>query len=359
MCGIAGFICFNKDRPTREEIRQLHESILHRGTDASGMGFLAPDNRFAVLKAPIPADELHKRSQINRFLATIPDHMILHTRATTKGSELINANNHPVEFGNWIVVHNGMIRNDDGIFNHYRQDRFAEVDTASIPLVLDKEPEYLKALSMVNGSWAIAAVQRDPFRLIIGRENNPVSMALDMRRGILFWASEGRAMDGALSIDEGRLFSYKGFNFTRDTRWKCFDAPRDFVYEIDFRGLITKNEVKLNHSLAPSVYVGSRHMDFVGRDPEDTRDWHNRQVWSHPSVARSRAVKETVCFVQVTHRIVNERQKVVAVRCTGPECGAITSAKWLMKVAYRCPQCDRTLKGWRKEEEIDATTGAG
>lgn len=347
MCGIAGYICFDKHRPSLDEVISLHVSIQHRGMEAAGVGFLDDSGEFAMIKGPLKAEELHKRSQMGKFLSEVPSHLLMHTRMPTKGEPEVNANNHPIEYKDWMVVHNGHIRNDDGIFSHYRKDRFAEVDSAAIALILGEEENYLDALARITGSWAIAALHRNPLRLVIARENNPVAIGLDMKRGILFWASEMRSLADVFN-SEGRVFSYHGFTFRRETQWRFWEVARDTAYEVTLEGLIDKHEVKWDYSKAPSVVVAR---DLTQH--RETREWFSNEKNVHRRHGDARAAREadSLVFVPPQNRIVNERGKVTHVKCPRARCEAITSALWLMKRDYMCPHCECKLKGWCSETD--------
>jgi hypothetical protein len=309
--------------------------------EAAGFGFLDDSGEFAMIKGPIKAEELHKRTQAGRFLNEIPSHLLMHTRMPTKGEPEENANNHPIEYRDWLVVHNGHIRNDDGIFSHYRKPRFAEVDSAAIALILGEEANYLDALNRITGTWAIAALHRNPMTLVLAKEHNPIAIGLDMKRGILFWASEMRSL-GEVFNTEGKVFSFHGFSFRKETQWRFWEVARDTAYEVTLGGLVEKHEIKWDYTNAPSA-IAARETP-----PKHDRWLGNRDRGQ--SLNRIREV-DSLVFVPPQNRIVNERGKVTHVKCPRGRCEAITSALWLMRRNYHCPHCETKLKGWCAEND--------
>lgn len=63
--------------------------------------------------------------------------LIGHNRYKTKGDNTVNENNHPFETEHFVVVHNGMIRNDEYLKKLYQLDYTPEVDSFIIPALLE------------------------------------------------------------------------------------------------------------------------------------------------------------------------------------------------------------------------------
>lgn len=201
MCGIAGWYAWGKARPNADIVRGLLLAQQTRGMDAAGFAYFEPDtNKVIVRKQQGPAAKLidDVPVEIWRRVASSPIGL-LHARASTKGSEKNNENNHPVTGGGWTVVHNGHVRNDDELWDHYmREDkslkRWAEVDTSAIPLVLSRGSTYidsLERLAILGGSVTTAALSlAQPTHLALARlGSNDLYLVADTENSILYYTS--------------------------------------------------------------------------------------------------------------------------------------------------------------------------
>ncbi len=132
MCGIAGF--FGSDTTdlfnTPELLRELLEGIEHRGREATGVSWWGADNDKPaavwpmLLKAPMAATQF-----VHEYEATLSDAantnlVIAHTRLPTQGDKRHAVNNHPIDHGLIVGVHNGCVYNDAEIFRQLNCDRF-------------------------------------------------------------------------------------------------------------------------------------------------------------------------------------------------------------------------------------------
>ena len=140
MCGIAGVICFGDYRVEPAFLKGLLTANADRGKDATGIAY-EEDGRITVRKAPIQVKPFIESLETMGKWASIAASpiVLLHTRSTTVGAAAQNENNHPVVHGQWAVIHNGIISNDDEVFEHFGTSRFAAVDTAALVLALARE----------------------------------------------------------------------------------------------------------------------------------------------------------------------------------------------------------------------------
>jgi len=153
---------------------------------------------------------IKRKGRATEVIATLPSGTLemiaqspialFHARATTQGTEDNNENNHPIALGDWTVVHNGVIQNDDDLFRYYKDPRPAEVDSIAIPLVLSKGSTYEESLSHLSvlGGSATAALWsiRQPHHIALFRLGHN-DLYLYYRGNILYWSSSPYA---------GRLF---------------------------------------------------------------------------------------------------------------------------------------------------------
>ena len=116
MCGIAGYSLSGSSSVDRTlSAQSLLAGIAERGADAVGYAHRGPSGPVEVHKQRSGASEL--LDQI-----TIPAEAVealVHVRDYTKGHPSIAANNHPVRHGPVVGIHNGIIVNDDELFEQH------------------------------------------------------------------------------------------------------------------------------------------------------------------------------------------------------------------------------------------------
>lgn len=195
ICGIAGWVSWDeKVHPKVSTIHSMLRANQTRGQDAAGIAYLKGGEVYRR-KAPITANKLIETLTTPEWEEISHSPIgLLHTRAQTKGSSKQNTNNHPVSGFGWLVVHNGMIMNDDDLYDYYKAERFAEVDTAAIPLVLSRGEtldDQIKQITTLGGSATFAAWQVSaPRRVILARlGHNELYMFLDPVSKILYFSS--------------------------------------------------------------------------------------------------------------------------------------------------------------------------
>src|ERR1700686_1746977 len=106
MCGIAGYsLRSSSDLERTLAAQALLAAIAERGADAVGYAYRAPsDTHVTVVKQRTPASRLLDRMS---FPAEA-NQLLVHVRDYTKGPPSISANNHPVQHGPIVGIHNGI-----------------------------------------------------------------------------------------------------------------------------------------------------------------------------------------------------------------------------------------------------------
>lgn len=204
MCGIAGWFTWSDQRLSKNRIARLWIENEFRGKDAAGVAYLQ-DQKLMYLKQRGRASELI-RSIDDRTWENIvrSPYGLLHTRAATQGSPATNENNHPVVANDWAVVHNGIIWNDDPLFEHFKVTRPAEVDSAAINLVLGQGAsveESLPHVCTLRGSASVAAAHAyRPGEIVLFRLSGPpVHLYWLPSISTLVWSSDA---DGHKAIED-------------------------------------------------------------------------------------------------------------------------------------------------------------
>lgn len=107
MCGIGAVI---SDKEIGKFGERFAKGLLYllqeRGTDAFGF-FARNEQQNYLYKIPLSVEEFIKAEgtiRLENFYL-----VIMHTRATTRGSKIFNKNNHPFYYGDAVLVHNGSV----------------------------------------------------------------------------------------------------------------------------------------------------------------------------------------------------------------------------------------------------------
>lgn len=204
MCGIAGFSLSPADVGSVNSRKLAHDLLLgieHRGKDATGIAWWSKAGEVIIDKTDKTATEYLKlgRGSIGRSTHAA----ICHVRLATQGSKKNAVNNHPVRTGHITGVHNGVIWNDDELFEEMQCVRHGQVDTESIFAAIahgeDKlDKDLLKRLEYISGSMAIGWFEDEtPGILQLAKgEQSPLVVAVTASGSFIF-ASEWDAIEDA------------------------------------------------------------------------------------------------------------------------------------------------------------------
>ena len=211
MCGILG-MAFQKGHTMKdsEEVQEIWRRLLVesnvRGSNATGCAFINLHEAM-VIKHNIPSrrfvDTNYYKTVVEKRLRMNGDHVeplvvLGHTRLKTKGEPTNTHNNHPILTNRVIGVHNGVISNDDAIFDIYKMYRKAQVDSEVIFRLIEHhiendnemEAAIKKTAKVLLGGFACATVQVDiPWVLWLFRSGNPIYAVRYPKRGLILFAS--------------------------------------------------------------------------------------------------------------------------------------------------------------------------
>ena len=195
MCGIAGYSFHRASRVDRTLAAQaLLAGIAERGADAAGYAYRGPAEDLWFHKQRSGASALLDRLAIPQEA----NQAILHVRDYTKGHPGIEANNHPVRHGAVKGIHNGIIVNDEEIFDRYgfeRHEPDMTVDSEAIFALVDAYGPTPEVLEELCGSMATAWFdEREPDTVYIARG---VGRPLWLGEGLseAFFASTKKALE--------------------------------------------------------------------------------------------------------------------------------------------------------------------
>ncbi|RZN13675.1 MAG: glutamine--fructose-6-phosphate transaminase (isomerizing) [Methanosarcinales archaeon] len=179
MCGIVGYLGSSSAQPV---LFDLLKRLEYRGYDSAGIAIM--NESINVFKTKGSVDDL---------ISVTPDLKgcsgIGHTRWATHGkASSENAHPHCCDTDKIAVVHNGIIENyielREKLINSGHEFR-SETDTEVLPHLIeehynnDLESTVRHALSMVRGSYALAAISsNDPDKIVVARKDSPLVLGL-------------------------------------------------------------------------------------------------------------------------------------------------------------------------------------
>lgn len=125
MCGIFGQLTFNIQ--SKSHLRTLSDYSRRRGVDSSG--FVYFDDGYHVLRANYDIRKLLSESEYGK-----PTIAMGHSRLVTNGLN----DNQPVIRDGIIVIHNGIITNEQEIWGKINKSREFQIDSEAINVIVDR-----------------------------------------------------------------------------------------------------------------------------------------------------------------------------------------------------------------------------
>ena len=234
MCGIVGFI--GNKTPAHNLIKIL-KRLEYRGYDSSGLAYLS-GKKINAIKAAGEISNLENKVN-NKLQVSLA---LCHTRWATHGAPTeINTHPHLSVNGVWAVVHNGIIENylDLKCRLKLKDKILSQTDTAVLTQFLEERNvqtinDFINAFKLVQGSFAIAAINKTSKALFLAKNKSPLYVAEN--NGKFLVASDPVCFSGfskayyELKDNEFALISHKKLQFY------------NFLGE-----KIVKNEVKLEN----------------------------------------------------------------------------------------------------------------
>ena len=238
MCGIAGYSLNPESNVNRTLAAQaLLAGIAERGADAVGYAHRGSGVSVTVHKRRSGASQLLDEVDVPAASTQV----LVHVRDYTKGHPTIEANNHPIRHGAVIGIHNGIIVNDERIFDHYGFERAhpeMTVDSEAIFALAEHSRSAPEALEELHGAMASAWLdERVSSTLFLARAvGRPLWIGTAGKE--LFFASTRDALEVLEStlrlslrkreVDEGTLLTVED---GRAARLERFQPDRSYVEE--------------------------------------------------------------------------------------------------------------------------------
>ncbi len=194
MCGIIGYL---GDRDATPILMDGLKRLEYRGYDSAGVAVMQPGAaRSSVTKSEAKVDDLIAKLKEDMPAGQLG---IGHTRWATHGKPtVINAHPHTDCHGRISVVHNGIIENFAEIRDELEREGhefMSETDTEVVPHLIEKyyRGDFLsavrRALSRINGAYALAMFSLDDPELLVGARLN-APLVVGIGEGEYFVASD-------------------------------------------------------------------------------------------------------------------------------------------------------------------------
>jgi glucosamine 6-phosphate synthetase-like amidotransferase/phosphosugar isomerase protein len=236
MCGIAGYSLEPGAGIARTLAAQaLLAGIAERGADAVGYAHRSPGEGFVVHKRRSGASALLGELEVPQQASEV----LVHVRDFTKGHPTIEANNHPVQHGDVVGIHNGIIVNDEEIFETHGLERDRpemSVDSEAIFALAESYGARGATLEELRGSMAAAWLHADqPGVLYLARGVGRPLWVGGSTEGV-FFASTKHALNVCeyfmrlplrkRELDEGTLLRIEHGS---EAGSECFKLDRNFT----------------------------------------------------------------------------------------------------------------------------------
>jgi glucosamine 6-phosphate synthetase-like amidotransferase/phosphosugar isomerase protein len=175
VCGIFAYITKSGKGLDLALLRRIAAETERRGHHAFGLAWIAADGAIHTFKRPGPVTaNLVDVDQCRGAAAVIG-----HCRWATHGAPEVNRNNHPHPAGRGWFVHNGVVFNHASLVWRFRLTPKTQCDSEVLGLLIAKFPGALglraaRAAEEADGHLAILGLWRNPTRLVIVRNGNPL-----------------------------------------------------------------------------------------------------------------------------------------------------------------------------------------
>jgi len=155
MCGIGAFQIINSEATGKAVSAALLRALVSRGRDASGVAWHDDNtNETFIQKTNTAGDKLAK--DLDDAIGSVG---IVHTRWATQGDPRNNANNHPIDVGGVVGVHNGHVSNDNQLIKQltdYKRNGSVDSEAAFAHIGHgDKSRKLVNRLGDIHGNAAL------------------------------------------------------------------------------------------------------------------------------------------------------------------------------------------------------------
>jgi predicted glutamine amidotransferase len=307
MCGIVGLIAKGRNGLTIDEQDAFTDALYIdalRGKDSTGVFTVDIRADLVSLKQAAHAASFINTEEYRKWATQNVASGIFvvgHNRAATRGG-ISDETAHPFLVEDTIMlVHNGTLRGD------HKKHADVAVDSEAIAHLLYEEPDVAKALSKINGAYALVWYDtRNDTLNLIKNDERPLCI-VDFSDGTVMFGSEGNILICAAGRNK---IPTKDFNFTH--------CASDVLYQYTFsrRGGVVATTEKLTITPPTSMmeyvdgyycvgnnYYRANKDDWVTNYPGRGHSTHVSSIGQHPHVSRH---VSTLSFDEVINGIYDK-----------------------------------------------------
>ncbi|MCQ1539538.1 hypothetical protein FTO68_11175 [Methanocalculus taiwanensis] len=211
MCGIFGIVTPNLNNCSEKRVKYIADKLFvfseSRGKESAGLAIRTSKN-LQVYKKPEPASHMILTKEYIQFVNNalkneVSDKQYLaiigHSRLVTNGIKDSNSNNQPVMNGCVVGVHNGIIVNNDKLWEQCPEiHRSTDVDTEVFLALLQHNYNLTKSLassciktfSAIEGSASVAVLFSNMDNLLLATNTGSLYITQDLSKNLFIFASE-------------------------------------------------------------------------------------------------------------------------------------------------------------------------
>ena len=304
MCGIFGVIA-KEEKYNQKELVKILEDVAKlsqvRGKDSSGLAFrFESSHKIEVLRGPVSIDELMKTIEYKNFKEAVliegkekNNNKIFaalgHARLVTNGTQLEDENNQPVVKDGIVGIHNGIIVNEDELWNKDSAlKREYEIDTEILFALIRKYIQlgHSTIQSCVRANQDIFGTVSTGFFIndsegFVTYTNNGSLYILTNNKDLFVYASEKDILNRLvkknksffaesfilkqLPANNGYLIQYQDFKLIEFDLTKTNDNGFSIVSENEFKIAVTNHQPKeeqLHAVVDPSKFSNGKIADI-------------------------------------------------------------------------------------------------
>lgn len=262
MCGIFGAVSFKPKYLGRRFITELVNNLFilseTRGKEAAGIAIRTKDS-FEVYKDANRAKDFIKNQKFKLILnkSVFKNNnldagfsFIGHSRLVTNGAQSNNTNNQPIISNKQIGIHNGIITNEEKLWNSNNDlNKETELDTEVLFKLIYKENNSIKnvpksikkVFNNIEGTASIASFSREVPTLSLATNTGSIYFINDVKKDLFIFASEKFILEKLIK----KKF-YKNLKSEQISQLKSFkglqiDLYSKEFYEYDISGI---NQIK-------------------------------------------------------------------------------------------------------------------
>ncbi|NJD53885.1 MAG: hypothetical protein FIB07_13575 [Candidatus Methanoperedens sp.] len=214
MCGIFGIAVKNDSGINSKQLKSIVTNLFKlsesRGKEAAGIA-INSDDEIKVYKCPVPASVLIDSKEFNEILDSAlnisnkkhkysqPVTIIGHSRLVTNGARQVIENNQPVIKDGIVGIHNGIIVNNDELWNKFpylgkKYDVDTEILLSLIRYFYNHRNSLINAVQesfrLIKGTASVALLFNDINHLLLATNNGSLYLCKNSEGNIYIFASE-------------------------------------------------------------------------------------------------------------------------------------------------------------------------